>query len=609
MSETFRHDSSMSPEEDAKVEEYFYGTSNEDWLCAMCIFSLARFFSGLEAWTDSLKTWTPSEEFDVPRGTHQGLHVGMSALSAAIKAFSSVDGEIAEQLEGDAVISILQTLVQERESERDDQQLVYLKKATDAVNDLKNGRHKKGHPKNVGLLEKAYTNAEDAARFRHGELSVKIQAYRLWIVTAYWHEVSTKKNCKDAKDEAMFILGHVILKDADLLRVCEKFATPGQAGDAWRWHQKPHCQLAVEDWTAAMVIEFLLEAISSITMLPPLDADVGRTHIVKVVGAGMKMVNEKLELIGGELVLGSGTPKSIVLAMGRYCALNRDAAQTYPSVSFLAMTTWEQDKERLAMDNFFVGMGGDSWTENGGWKDKDGDLRKRFGITVEDGHVTKICLAGNNLRGHLYDDLADCEHLRELVLHGNAILGEVPPRLECLLTKSNMIVTGLPRMEPRKHDMSLGDSSYDETSRVGSSHSHRGAARARLRDWPGVNRPPQFSHRDSSADTIIPPFIPSTISASTDYEPNFGRVFGGTPMSTFSSGTADSDSPEQVHGGRNTSGKKKGKRNSLFKKAAAFLKESAGSDFAAGYAQTCPECGSTLKYRNKVATCPKCFKK
>ena len=28
----------------------------------------------------------------------------------------------------------------------------------------------------VGLLEKAYTNAEDAARFRHGELSVKIQA-------------------------------------------------------------------------------------------------------------------------------------------------------------------------------------------------------------------------------------------------------------------------------------------------------------------------------------------------------------------------------------------------------------------------------------------------
>ena len=111
------------------------------------------------------------------------------------------------------------------------------------------------------------------------------------------------------------------------------------------------------------------------------------------------MVNEKLELIGGELVLGSGSPKSIILAMGRYCALNRDAAQTYPSVSFLAMTTWEQDKERLAMDNFFVGMGGDSWTENGGWEDKDGDLRKRFGITVEDGHVTKICLAGNNLRG------------------------------------------------------------------------------------------------------------------------------------------------------------------------------------------------------------------
>ena len=124
-----------------------------------------------------------------------------------------------------------------------------------------------------------------------------------------------------------------------------------------------------------------------------------------------------------------------------------------------------------------------------------------------------------------------------VILPFRSVFAEVPPRLERLLTKSNMIVTGLPRMEPRKHDISLGDSSHDETSRVGSSHSHRGATRARLRDWPSVNRPPQFSHRDSSAETTIPPFISSTTSASTDYEPNFGRVFGGTPMSTYSSGT------------------------------------------------------------------------
>lgn len=53
------------------------------------------------------------------------------------------------------------------------------------------------------------------------------------------------------------------------------------------------------------------------------------------------------------------------------------------------------------MDNFFDCMGGPDWTFRTGWTDKDGDLRDRFGVTVEHGHVTKISLAGNNLRGML----------------------------------------------------------------------------------------------------------------------------------------------------------------------------------------------------------------
>lgn len=51
------------------------------------------------------------------------------------------------------------------------------------------------------------------------------------------------------------------------------------------------------------------------------------------------------------------------------------------------------------MDNFFDTMGGPDWTFNRGWTDKGGELCDRFGVTVEQGHVTKISLAGNNLRG------------------------------------------------------------------------------------------------------------------------------------------------------------------------------------------------------------------
>lgn len=74
-------------------------------------------------------------------------------------------------------------------------------------------------------------------------------------------------------------------------------------------------------------------------------------------------------------------------------------AQIYPSVSSVALDVWEKGKERLAMNNFFDKTGGPKWVHNEGWQDKDGELGDRFGVTVENGHVTKIHLAGNNLVG------------------------------------------------------------------------------------------------------------------------------------------------------------------------------------------------------------------
>lgn len=41
----------------------------------------------------------------------------------------------------------------------------------------------------VGLLAEASANAKRAARAARGSLMTKLQAYRIWIVTEYMHEV------------------------------------------------------------------------------------------------------------------------------------------------------------------------------------------------------------------------------------------------------------------------------------------------------------------------------------------------------------------------------------------------------------------------------------
>lgn len=83
----------------------------------------------------------------------------------------------------------------------------------------------------------------------------------------------------------------------------------------------------------------------------------------------------------------------------RYCACHPHEARLYPSVSAVALDVWEKGKERLAMDHFFETTGGHQWYHNEGWMDRNGELRNRFGIAVEDGHVTKIHLPENNLSG------------------------------------------------------------------------------------------------------------------------------------------------------------------------------------------------------------------
>lgn len=97
--------------------------------------------------------------------------------------------------------------------------------------------------------------------------------------------------------------------------------------------------------------------------------------------------------------LGPTAPRNVIFAVGRFCASNPHVAAAYPAVRAIALPVWEAGKEKLALDNFYVSMGGEDWVHNGKWTDRGSDLSERFGLTLENGHVTKISLAGNNLTG------------------------------------------------------------------------------------------------------------------------------------------------------------------------------------------------------------------
>jgi hypothetical protein len=71
-------------------------------------------------------------------------------------------------------------------------------------------------------------------------------------------------------------------------------------------------------------------------------------------------------------------------------------------------------------------IAGDNWKVNSGWDkciQSPGDC---FGVEVENGHVTKITLSGNNLIGVLPATIGQCKLLRWCRLDFNHLAGPIP---------------------------------------------------------------------------------------------------------------------------------------------------------------------------------------
>ena len=216
------------------------------------------------------------------------------------------------------------------------------------------------------------------------------------------------ESCKPTKKKTLWILGHVILDNIELIQICNSFLqflraaqSPTRARSRGVFNREPR-SIEAPFTEGASTIVYLLEVISSITLLPPLDEDIGGKAILAVSGARTSSGNfGHSVLFGGQVIIGPLFQKNVLLAMGKFLALehNRDIKKTYLNKNSTAMSLWDEIKRRLTFDDFFSDLEGPNWEQKHGWEYESLDLSALFGVAVENGHVTKLCLASNKCKG------------------------------------------------------------------------------------------------------------------------------------------------------------------------------------------------------------------
>ena len=98
------------------------------------------------------------------------------------------------------------------------------------------------------------------------------------------------------------------------------------------------------------------------------------------------------------------------------------------------------DRDVLAA--LYRATGGATWEESENWL-SDLPINTWSGVTTdEDGHVTRLDLSDNGLRGPLPREIGDLPHLEVLWLHGNALSGTIPPEIGRLAQVRYLTLSG-----------------------------------------------------------------------------------------------------------------------------------------------------------------------
>ena len=152
----------------------------------------------------------------------------------------------------------------------------------------------------------------------------------------------------------------------------------------------------------------------------------------------------------GDAAVATVSPQGLVTATGagstQVTARSGDASAMIP----IYVPGMDTDPERVALITLYNAAGGPNWTNNTNWLSED-SLGTWHGVTVdEDGRVTRIELANNQLSGTIPPEMGQLAHLAGLALNGNQLSGSIPPelgrlaRLEWLDLGGNQLSGGIP---------------------------------------------------------------------------------------------------------------------------------------------------------------------
>lgn len=96
--------------------------------------------------------------------------------------------------------------------------------------------------------------------------------------------------------------------------------------------------------------------------------------------------------------------------------------------------------ERAALIALYNATDGANWTNNTNWCSEK-PLNEWYGITTNEGHVTRLLLYSNNLKGEIPPELGNLRELKSLELHINQLTGSIPDALKNLVNLENFNVS------------------------------------------------------------------------------------------------------------------------------------------------------------------------
>ncbi len=119
-----------------------------------------------------------------------------------------------------------------------------------------------------------------------------------------------------------------------------------------------------------------------------------------------------------------------------------DGAQAQEPATFDCTAVTEiPQSECEALVAFYISTGGDNWINHSGWLQTNTPCTW-FGLTCNEGHVTRLELDWNYLYGMLPSEIGDLSYLKVLRMVFNGIIGSIPSEIGNLLQLRELRLTG-----------------------------------------------------------------------------------------------------------------------------------------------------------------------